>query len=197
MRSPLRNSSRIIAGAAAAGLLLAGCGTGGGRPLDVAGAERQMANDLSLRTGMPAPVVRCPAHVTVKQGGTFTCSTVLDGQALSLKVTLTNGKGAFTSQPLEAVLLVAKAVKAMEDGIDRQTGEKATVDCGSHTVLVAPVGDTFSCTATAKGQCQAITVTVRDLAGTLDYRTTTPGSVTPSTAPGTSRPGPTASIPGD
>ena len=156
-----------------------------------------MANDLSLRTGMPAPVVRCPAHVTVKQGGTFTCTTTIDGQALGLKVTMTNDKWAFTSQPLEAVLLVAKAVKAMEDGIDRQTGEKATVDCGSRTVLVAHPGDTFTCTATAKSQRQAVTVTVRDLAGTLDYRTTTPGAVTPSTTPGTSRPGPTASIPGD
>ena len=177
--------------------MLAGCGQGGGRRFDVVGAQGQIATDLASRTGQPAPVVRCPSRVTAKQGRTFICTTALDGQSLTLRVTLTNAQGAFTSQPLEAVLLVAKAVKAIEDGIDRQTGEQAQVDCGAHTVLIAHPGDTFGCTATAKGQSQAVTVTVRDLSGTLDYRTTTPGSPAPSAPTSTSTPGPTASIPGD
>jgi len=181
-----------------AGVVLAGCGQSGGRRFDVAGAQSQIATDLATRTGLPAPVVRCPARVTAKQGRTFTCTTVLDGQSVTLRVSLTDAQGAFTSQPLEAVLLVAKAVKAIQDGIDRQTGEQATVDCGAHTVLIAHPGDTFSCTATAKGQSQVVTVTVRDLSGTLDYRTTTPGSPAPSSTPtSTGTPGPTASIPGD
>lgn len=196
-RSPLSRSVKAATALVAAGGLLAACGTAGGRRFDVLGAERQIAADLATRTSLPIPAVHCPAKVTVKRGRTFTCTTSLDGQPLTLKVTLTNAQGAFTSQPLEAVLLVSKAVKAMQDGIDRQTGEKATVDCGQRTVLVAHPGDNFTCTATAKGQSQAVTVTVRDLAGTLDYRTTTPGSVTPSTAPRASTPGPTASLPGD
>jgi hypothetical protein len=161
-----------------------GCHHSSGRPFDVAGAERQISADLASRTGLPSPVVHCPRSVTVQAGRSFTCTTSLDGQPATLHVSLTDAKGAFTSEPVEAVLLVAKAVAAIQSGIDRQTGEQATVDCGSHIVLVEHPGDTFPCTARAGTQSQAVTVTVRDTAGTLDYRTATPGSATGPTTTG-------------
>ena len=96
-----------------------------GHTLDANSADRQISDSLSTSTGLPAPPVHCPTGVNVKAGQTFDCTTILEGQPLTVRATLTDSKGRFTFIPRSAVLIVAKAASAIQADVDQQTGDQA------------------------------------------------------------------------
>src|ERR1700674_3784279 len=91
----------------AGAMAVAGCSGAGSHTLDARGAAQAIAGDLASSTGLPAPKVTCPQGVEVKPGGRFECTTVLDGQPLTVRATLTDAKGAFTVKPASAIVIVA------------------------------------------------------------------------------------------
>jgi Domain of unknown function (DUF4333) len=181
----------VVAGALLA--LPAGCAGGNAHTLDANGAAQAIASNLADSTGLPTPTVSCPKGIEVKQGGTFDCTTVLDGQPLTVHGSLTDSKGAFTVKPAAAIVIVAKAVNAIVTQVE-QTTANATVDCGARTVLVKAPGQTFLCRATAAGVTRTVTVTVTDVEGNVRFVLApagpgTPPVSSPSTEPaGTSPP---------
>jgi Tfp pilus assembly protein FimT len=132
--------------------------------LDSKQAASQIAGYLASTYGLANPVVNCPGGVKVKVKGTFDCRTSLEGQPLTVHATLTDDQGHFTPKPAAAVVVVAKVATAIES-----TEAKATLRCGSHTVLVGQVGATFVCTATTASGPATYRVTVADLAGNVRY----------------------------
>jgi Domain of unknown function (DUF4333) len=174
--------SRVVAPLLLAGALLAplaGCGSAKTHTLDAASAAQAIARNLADSTGLPTPKVTCPKGIEVKPGATFDCTTVLDGQPLTVRASLTDSKGAFTVKPAAAIVIVAKAVNAIVTNVE-QTTTKATVDCGARTVLVKAPGQTFLCRATAAGVTRAVTVTVTDIDGNVRYELAPAGSGTPT-----------------
>jgi hypothetical protein len=146
--------------------LAPGCGGGRvSRVLDIQSTDRQISDHLALAYGVPGAVVSCPARVTVKAGKTFDCSTTIDGQPLTVAVTLTDDQGHLTATPAAAVIVVAKIAAAI------QTSEaKAIVACGPRPVLVEQPHATFDCTAATASGPVTYRVTVEDLAGHVRYQ---------------------------
>jgi hypothetical protein len=157
---PLR---RLLA--LALSLVVVACsGASVSKVLDSKQAAGQIAGYLASTYGVAPPVVNCPSGVTVKAERTFDCRTSLDGQPLTVHATLTDNQGHFTPKPAAAVVVVAKVAAAIES-----TEAKATLRCGDHRVLVAPVGATFACTATTASGPVTYRVTVLDSAGNVRY----------------------------
>jgi Domain of unknown function (DUF4333) len=139
--------------------------------LDANSVQAQIASQLSARYPVASPHVVCPSGVPASKGQTFLCTATLDGQTLDLDGTVTSGGGHFTISPTEAIIVVDSSTAQLTARIDSQTGAKATVSCGTRSVLVVPVGQTFSCMATFPGQHpRAVTVTVIDIQGHLDVK---------------------------
>lgn len=172
---------RLVAPVLLAGALvgsLAGCGGPKTHTLDAKSAAQAISNNLADSTGLPSPKVTCPSGIEVKAGGTFDCTTVLDGQPLTVHGNLTDSKGGFTVKPSAAILIVAKAINAIVTNVQATTGT-ATVNCGPRAVLVKAPGQTFLCTAIAGGVSRTVTVTVTDIQGNVSYQLGPAGSGSP------------------
>jgi hypothetical protein len=146
-----------------AGLLVAGCG--GGKVLDGQATEAQISDHLASTFGLARPAVTCPGGVKVTAGKTFACHTDVEGQPLTVDVTLTDGRGHFTIRPASAVVVVAKIAAALQ-----VSEPKTTLRCGTHTVLIEPPHADFDCTAATAAGPVTYHVTVQDLAGNVSYQ---------------------------
>jgi hypothetical protein len=156
-------SPRGLGALAASVVLVAACGgTKVAKVLDSQATGRQIADHLASTYGVAEPAVDCPAGVKVSARKTFDCSTVLEGQPLTVHVTLTDGQGHLTVSPASAVVVVAKIAAAIQSA--------QAVHCGPHTVVVARPGATFDCLATTAAGPVTYRVTVQDLAGHVQYR---------------------------
>src|SRR6202011_1863203 len=124
--------------------ILAGCSNVKvGHTLDEHGAASQISQNLATTTGLPAPKVHCPAGVHVVTKGTFDCTTILDGQPLTVHVTLTDEHGHFTVSPGAAIMVLADVEQRIKAPVDQQTASISTVNCGPHRVLVEKPGGAF------------------------------------------------------
>jgi hypothetical protein len=149
--------------------VLASCGVAH-RTLDAASVEREISQQLATRYSIPAPAVTCPSGVRQTKGQTFLCTTTIEGQTLHLEGTVTAGGGHFTIVPKEAPISVTQTSQRLAQDIEKRTHTSAEVDCGSHTLLMVPVGQTFSCTVTFPGQPpRPVTVNVIDVQGDFGY----------------------------
>ena len=158
-------SPRGLGALAASLVLVAACAGSKVKVLDSQATGAQIAGHLATTYGVAAPAVDCPAGVKVSSGRTFDCRTALEGQPLTVQVTLTDGQGHLTVSPAAAVIVVAKIAGAI------QTAK--AVHCGSHTVIVARPGATFDCVATTGAGPVTYQVTVQDLAGHVRYQPVT------------------------
>jgi Tfp pilus assembly protein FimT len=150
---------------AAVMLLLAACGrTQVSKVLDATATGRQISDNLAATLAVSRPAVSCPSGVKVKAHKTLDCHTVVDGQPLTVHVTMTDDQGHITTTPGAAVIMVAKIAAAIQT-----TEAKATVRCGPNAVLVKQPHDTFTCTAATASGPVTYRVTVEDLAGTVRY----------------------------
>jgi len=144
----------------------AGCGPAKvSKVLDVRSTEGQISDHLASTYGVAAPPVDCPAGVAVKAGKTFDCSTTVEGQPLTVHVTLNDDQGHLTVSPAAAVVVVAKIVAAIQS-----SEPKATVACGPRRVLVEQPHASFDCTAATAAGPVTYRVTVGDLAGHVSYQ---------------------------
>lgn len=156
----------VPAGALLLILLVAGCGGGGvSKVLDATETGRQIADHLASTVALAPPAVTCPSGVKVKAHRSFDCRTALEGQPLTIHVTLADDQGHFTPAPAAAVIVVAKLAVAIQNG-----EAKATLRRGPHTVLVEAPGATFECTAATAAGPVTYRMTVKDLAGNVDYQ---------------------------
>jgi Domain of unknown function (DUF4333) len=158
-------SPRGLGALAASVVLVAACGGTKVKVLDSLATGRQIADHLTSIYGVAEPAVDCPTGVKVSAGKTFDCSTALDGQPLTVHVTLTDEQGHLTVSPAAAVVVVAKIAAAIQSA-----EAKATVRCGPHTVLVEQPGATFDCMAATAAGPVTYRVTVQDLAGHVRYQ---------------------------
>jgi Tfp pilus assembly protein FimT len=154
----------ILACAALMLLPVACGGTGVSKVLDATATGGQISDDLVATLAVSRPAVSCPSGVKVKAHKTFDCHTAVDGQPLTVHVTMTDDQGHLTTTPGAAVIIVAKIAASI------QTNEaKATVRCGPNAVLVKQPHDTFTCTAATASGPVTYRVTVQDLAGRVRY----------------------------
>ena len=144
-----------------------GCGT---RNIDGHSAADQIAASLASRYGGPAPPVSCPAKVPARLGQRFDCTAVLDGQPLTVTVTVTTTSGDIRPALDSAVVVVADADRTLAAGVGRQLGQPATVTCdAAHRLLVEAPGQSFDCTASVGGTSRALHVKVTDTSGRVTY----------------------------
>jgi hypothetical protein len=167
-----------------------------GHTLDASSAGRQIAGSLATTTGLAAPPVHCPKGIQVRTGQTFDCTTNLEGQPVTVHVTLNDNRGQFTFKPASAILIVARAASAIKTNVDQQTGGPTTVDCGTRQILVLAPGATFPCTALAAGVSRTVTVTVSDLQGNVRFQLAPPAEGSPPISPTSSLPSSLSTVPG-
>jgi hypothetical protein len=179
-------------GVAAAGA--SSCGVGVHHMLDAKSVGRQIGSNLASQYQIPAPAVQCPNNVPATRGRTFTCTTALDGQPLTINGTVTDGSGHFGISLTQAVLPTAHAISVLQANVAAQTHLPTTVTCGPRLVLVVRVGQTFHCTAHQGGVSRGLSSTVESTSGqvrySLDPLGTGPGS---TVSPLTAAPSPTSS----
>lgn len=176
----MRRPARYIGGFGAALVLaftglVAGCG--GGQRVNVAGVERIVTSELS-RTYAPAQVTAtaCPGSPPLKADTTFRCKADVAGQAVEVKVTLLDSKGAISFATTRAVIVTSQVEadlgKRLHEAYD-EPGDimKISVRCPGSEVRVLDVGDTFRCTAVAGDTTMIDEVTVADVNGAVSFRT--------------------------
>jgi hypothetical protein len=129
-----------------------------------------IAKQLKARYPAARVKVNCPNGVKETAGTGFSCAAMLDGQLVSLDGTVTSGRGRYSIQPAEAIVVSAKAAASLMQQISTQLHEDVTVDCGSVPFRVVPPGGQFGCAAVIPGQSpRQVTVTVQDTAGNMRF----------------------------
>lgn len=163
--------AKAVAGLVAVAASATACSSAAPRTIDAASAARQISDQLAARYKVAPPPVSCPAGVQAREGRTFVCTTTLEGQPLRMTATVTTASGRFSVQPAESLLVSATVAAQLAAEITRRAGRTATVTCPPPSVIVAPVGRTFDCSATFAGQAaRRVTVTVVDGRGDFSFQ---------------------------
>ena len=168
--------ARARAGLSMAGLVAmaataAACSSAAPRTIDATSAARQISAQLASRYKLAPPPVSCPSGVQARPGRTFICTTTVEGQPLRMNATVTTASGRFSVQPAEPLLVATTVAAQLATEITRRAGRTATVTCPPPSVIVAPVGHTFDCSAVFAGQAaRKVTVTVVDGRGDFSFQ---------------------------
>jgi hypothetical protein len=158
----------VLVGLAIGALLLLGTTT-----LDLAEAERQIAQLTEEQSGVAPTDVSCPADVEARSGATFSCSASVEDQPITFTVTQTDDEGNVRIDGDNTFVDVA----TVEASLDEQLGEVAevavvsTCETDGHTVLVDGVGTPIPCTVVNAGDTSdsvEVTATV-DENGDVSY----------------------------
>jgi hypothetical protein len=141
--------------------------------LDMAEAERQIAQLTEEQSGVAPTDVSCPADVEARSGATFSCSASVEDQPITFTVTQTDDEGNVRIDGDNTFVDVA----TVEASLDEQLGEVAevavvsTCETDGHTVLVDGVGTPIPCTVVNAGDTSdsvEVTATV-DENGDVSY----------------------------
>ena len=157
-------------GAFAATAGLAGCSLSARNSLSSASVESKIASELANSYRIAAPPVHCPRSIPAQVGSTFTCVATLEGQPLRVVGTVTSSRGHVDVHPTSAVVVAETAEAEIGKSLSATFGQPVTVSCPIPSLLVAPVGHTFGCTANIAGVGRQVAVTVTNVAGELSYR---------------------------
>jgi Domain of unknown function (DUF4333) len=151
--APRRRTGAIVGSIIGALVLIGGLAVGalflfGGKVLDTAEAERQLARLTEEQVGLAAEDVRCPDDVPLAAGTTTTCTATLDGQAISFTVEQTDDTGnvQITSDNGFVVVADVEASLAEQVGAEAEVEATATCDAEGHSVLVDGAGTPIPCT---------------------------------------------------
>jgi hypothetical protein len=117
--------------------------------------EKSIHDDLRAK-GTDLAGVKCPPKVVLKKGTTLTCTgTDVDGNTASFAVTETDDQGEIDWK-LDAQLINTKELgDNLEQTLAAQFGIPIDVKCPD-TGIIAKVGRTFRCDATADGNPASI-----------------------------------------
>jgi hypothetical protein len=189
-------TSLLLIGAAA---LVAGCsvsfGAGGLDEPKLANAIRDRIEQL---TGVAPESVTCPSRAKQGKGNDFTCTAMLEGQPVTVKVSQPDDSGHVRFAAVEALVRRADVEHFIQT--DAKKGPyQVSVTCGTTTVVVAKVGSTFSCalhtgSASASGGGsgpgpgggpQTATVTAQSADGRFSVRYPRPGTAASATSTNT------------
>jgi hypothetical protein len=159
----------VVLGALAVGAFL----LFGTKTLDMAEAEREIAQLTEDQAGVAPTDVSCPAQVEARSGETFTCTASLEDQPMSFTVTQTDDDGNVRVDSDNDFVDVA----TVEASLDQQWAELAgvdvvsTCDAAGHSILVDGIGTPIPCTVTNALDATdsvAVTATV-DESGAVSY----------------------------
>ena len=158
-------SRRVVALAAAALLLLAGCGESPG--YDAGAVEAYLAKSQAATFAPTGHVGRatCPSGLALREGMTFTCTLAVSGSRLPYRVRLTHVHGDVSVSAVpKGVLVSGTKMRAFVRSTLPRQAHAADVDCGGPFV-VAPVGSSIDCTLVLGSQTRPVKVKVLDAAG--------------------------------
>lgn len=132
--------------------------------------EGSIAKDLASSYDISRPLVRCPSHVPDRVGTVVTCTTELDGQALSVTVNVTAAHGRAHLTPTSAIVAKGKAESQLAASLAPKLGAAVQVFCPGPALLVVQAGHSFRCTVDTGGKQRQLVVTVTNISGGLRYR---------------------------
>jgi hypothetical protein len=149
---------------------VAGCSVKARDLLSAASLQAKISAQLAESYGVPPPHVHCPAAVPAVVGSSFSCTTRLDGQPLTMSGEVAGPRGSVAVKPATAVVVVAEARAQIGRALARTFDMTVGVSCSAPALLVAPPGRTFGCTAEVGGVQRQVVVTVTTTTGTLRLR---------------------------
>jgi hypothetical protein len=149
---------------------LTGCSIKARDLLSAASVEAKIATQLADSYGVVRPRVHCPAAVPAAVGSRFTCTTDLDGQALTVSGEVAGPRGSVAVRPAVAVVVVGQARRQIGRDLARTFALPVVVSCPAPALLVAPPGRSFACTAEVGGVQRQVVVTVTSTTGALRLR---------------------------
>jgi hypothetical protein len=149
---------------------LAGCSIKARDLLSATSVEAKISAQLADSYSIPPPHVHCPADMPAAVGSTFSCTTELDGQPLTVSGRVVGPRGSVAVKPATAVVVIADARVQISRDLARTFGASVAVSCAAPALLVAPPGRTFDCMAEVDGIQRQVAVTVTATAGTLRPR---------------------------
>lgn len=99
------------------------------------------------------------------------CRIDLGNGEIDAPVVVKDVAGALEFAPKTAFLSIETITTTIADGIKKQAGVTATVDCGDGPYRAADVGTTFDCSAKATdGSTASVTVDVKDADGNIEWK---------------------------
>ena len=175
--APRRRRGRAIGIVAALLVMLAGLGAGalylfGTKTVEPGSVQREIVRITEGAVQVTPTDVRCPAGIAMQTGGTFTCTALVDSEAVTYWVQQDDGQGSLTIT-FDRLLRLDAVDRTVADKLTSDLGIPVTVDCGptGHTAVRNTPGQEIACTATTTSDptdTTALTVTV-DAKGAVGY----------------------------
>ena len=130
-------------------------------------------DDSSLQTRIAdavpgAEAASCPDGIDVESGDTFECTVDVGGEAITVRVTQGASRGQIAVDYDERLVSADDVETALASRFEDDLGVPSTVLCGTHDVVVLPVGASLDCEVIdERGVSRFFDVTVGE-DGTLD-----------------------------
>ena len=176
--APRRRWGRVIGVLAALLVVLGGLGAGalylfGTRTVETGSVQREVVRITETAVQVTPVDVRCPEGIAVQAGGTFTCTALVDSDAVTYWVHQNDDRGGLTIT-FDRLLRLDALERTVGDKLTSDRGVAATVDCGptGRTAVRNTPGQEIACTATNPtdpNDGTKITVTV-DAGGASSYK---------------------------
>jgi hypothetical protein len=176
--APRRRTGTIVGSIVGVLVLIGGLAVGalfllGGKVLDTAEAERQLAQLTEEQVGLAADDVQCPDDVPLAAGTTTTCTATLDGQPISFTVEQTDDEGNVQITGDNSIVVVADVEASLAEQVGAEAGVEAiaTCDAEGRSVLVDGAGTPIPCTVSnaADASDSIDVVATVDDAGSVSY----------------------------
>jgi hypothetical protein len=159
-------------------VVLGGLGAGalylfGTRTVEPGSVEREIVRITEAAVQVTPADVRCPEGIAMQTGGTFTCTALVDSDAVTYWVHQNDDRGNLTIT-YDRLLRLDALERTVADKLTSDRRVAVTVDCGptGRTVVRNTPGQEIACTAkitTDPTDGAALTVTV-DADGAVTYR---------------------------
>jgi hypothetical protein len=176
--TPRRRWGRAVGIVTALLVVLAGLGAGalylfGTRTVEPGSVEREIVRITESAVQVTPADVRCPEGIAMQTGGTFTCTAMVDSDAVTYWVHQNDDRGSLTIT-YDRLLRLDALERTVADKLTSDRRVAVTVDCGptGRTVVRNTPGQEIDCTATTTSDPTdgtKMTVTV-DAGGATSYR---------------------------
>ena len=176
--APRRRRGRVAGVLVAVLVVLGGLGAGalhlfGTRTVEPASVQREIVRITEDAVQLTPTDVRCPEGIAMRAGGTFTCTALVDADAVTYWVQQDDDQGHLTIT-FDRLLRLDAVERTVADQLTSELGVAVTADCGptGRTAVRNTPGQEIACTATTTTDPTdgtPLTVTV-DANGAVAYR---------------------------